>query len=224
MGRSHQSGWIMLRGKQWYGYYRKQVIDPETETVRVSKVPVRLGLKSQMTKAAARDALRDEIAKQTGQITNGRILKDGTVTFEWFVRKRYFPLRQGDWRPETAKEKKAQIEIDLISKFGSDPIESIDKFELQTHVNHLATTYCQDCVKQARSYLKSIFDEAIEQEFLVKDPTRTLKIPKKLRPKDKQILTWEQLRSILALAARRDRLLLMLDMTDALRPSELFAL
>jgi len=155
MGRSHQSGWIMLRGKQWYGYYRKQVIDPETETVRVSKVPVRLGLKSQMTKAAARDALRDEIAKQTGQITNGRILKDGTVTFEWFVRKRYFPLREGDWRTETAKEKKAQIEIDLIAKFGSESIESLEKFALQTH---------------PRSYLKSIFDEAIEQEFLVKDP------------------------------------------------------
>jgi hypothetical protein len=34
-------------------------------------------------------------------------------------------------------------------------------------------------------YLKSIFDEAIEQEFLVKDPTRTLKVPKNLRPKDK---------------------------------------
>jgi len=29
-----------------------------------------------------------------------------------------------------------------------------------------------------RSYLKSIFDEAIEQEFLVMDPTRKLKIPK----------------------------------------------
>jgi integrase len=91
-------------------------------------------------------------------------------------------------------------------------------------VNDLARRYSQDRVKQARSYLKSIFDEAIEQEFLVKDPTRKLKIPKNLRPKDKQILTWEQLRSILALAARRDRLLLMLDMTDALRPSELFAL
>ena len=78
----------------------------------------------------------------------------------------------------------------------------------------------QDRVKQARSYLKSIFDEAIEQEFLVKDPTRKLKIPKNLRPKDKQILTWEQMRAILAKAARRDRLVLMLDMTDALRPSE----
>lgn len=156
-----------------------------------------------MTKLVARNALRDEIAKQTGMIADGRILKDGTVTFEWFIRNRYFPLREGDWLPETAKDKMAQIEIDLISKFGSDPIESIDKFELQTHVSHLAKTYCQDRVKQPRSYLKSIFDEAIEQEFLVKDPTRALKIPKNLRPKDKQILTWEQLRAVLEAATRR---------------------
>jgi len=51
-----------------------------------------------------------------------------------------------------------------------------------------------------------------------------VKIPKNLRPKDKRILTWEQLRAVLEKATRRDRLLLMLDMTDALRPSELFAL
>jgi integrase len=224
MGKSQQSGWIVLRGKRWYGYYRKQVIDPTTEDVRVSIVPVRLGLKTQMTKLAAREALRVEIAKQTGQLAGGRMLKDGSVTFEWFVRNRYFPLRKGDWRPETAREKTAQIEIDLISKFGSESIESIEKFELQTHVNELAKRYSQDRVKQARSYLKSIFDEAIEQEFLVKDPTRKLKIPKNLRPKDKQILTWDQLRAVLTRATRRDRLLLMLDMTDALRPSELFAI
>ncbi|WP_245817799.1 tyrosine-type recombinase/integrase [Granulicella rosea] len=177
-----------------------------------------------MTKLAAREALRVEIAKQTGQLADGRAMMDGAATFEWFVRNRYFPLRQGDWRPETAKEKKAQIEIDLIQKFGPESMESIDKFTLQTHVNDLAGKYSQDRVKQARSYLKSIFDEAIEQEFLTKDPTRKLKIPRNLRPKDKQVLTWEQLRAVLAMAARRDRLLLMLDMTEALRPSELFAL
>jgi hypothetical protein len=89
-------------------------------------------------------------------------LKMALSLFEWFVRNRYFPVRQGDWRPETAKEKTAQIEIDLIAKFGSRKIESVDKFELQTHVNHLAKVYCQDRVKQSRSYLKPIFDEAIE--------------------------------------------------------------
>ena len=110
-------------------------------------------------------------SRQTGHLADGRVLKGGSVTFEWFVRNRYRPLREGDWRPETAKEKTAQIEIDLV-----------------------------------------------------KDPTRKLRIPKNLRPKDRQVLTWDQLRSILAMATRMDRLLLMLDMTDALRPSELLAL
>ena len=137
MGISHQTGSIVLRGKAWYGFYRQEVVDPTTEDVRSVRVCVRLGTKSQMTKLKARDAPKAEIAKQTGQLADGRVLKDGTVTFEWFVRNRYFPLRQGDWRPETAIEKTAQIKIDLIAKFGSRAIESIDKFELQTHVNHL---------------------------------------------------------------------------------------
>jgi hypothetical protein len=76
------------------------VIDPTTENIRVSKVPIRLGLKSQMTKLAAREAVRIEIAKQTGKIADGRILKDGTVIFEWLVRNRYFPLRKGDCDPK----------------------------------------------------------------------------------------------------------------------------
>jgi integrase len=136
----------------------------------------------------------------------------------------YFPLRKGDWRPETAKEKMAQIEIDLIGRFGECPLDSFDRFMLQTHVNDLALRYSQDRVKQARSYLKSIFDEAIEQEFLVKDPTRKLKTPKNLRPKNKGILSWDEMWLILSETGRRDRLLLMLDMTEAHRPSELFAL
>jgi integrase len=224
MGKSNQSGSIVLRGKRWYGYYRKVVIDPTTDNARVVKVVVRLGLKSQMTKLAAREALRAEIAKQTGQLAGGKLQMDSAATFEWFVRHRYFPLRQGDWRPETAKEKKSQIEIDLVAKFGPRTLDSIDKFELQTHVNDLAKTYSQDRVKQARSYLMSIFDEAIEQEFLVKDPSRKLKIPRNLRPKDKRILTWEQLAAVLNEATRRDRLIILLDMTEALRPSELFAI
>ena len=224
MGKSHQSGWVSLRGKQWFGCFRQRVLDPETNEEREKKICVKLALKSQMTKLEAREALRAEITKQTGKNPAGGVLKDNSVTFEWFVRNRYFPLRKGDWRPETAKEKMAQIEIDLIAKFGEYPLVSFDRFMLQTHVNGLALRYSQDRVKQARSYLKSIFDEAIEQEFLVMDPTRKLKIPKNLRPKDKRILSWEQMWSILAKTARKDRLLLMLDMTAALRPSELFAL
>jgi hypothetical protein len=64
---------------------------------------------STLTKLEAREALRAEVTKRTGQNLGGRVLKDGSITFEWFVRNRYFPLRKGDWRPQTAKEKMAQI-------------------------------------------------------------------------------------------------------------------
>jgi integrase len=224
MGKSHQAGWVSLRGKRWFGYFRQTVLDPETNEERVKKICIKLALKSKMTKAEARDALRTEVTKQTGQNLGGRVLKDSSTTFGWFVRNRYFPLREGDWRPETAKVKKIQIEQDLLAKFEQYPLDSIDRFMLQTHINNLADRLSQDRVKQARSYLKSIFGEIVDQDFLVKDPTRKLKTPRNLRPKDKQVLTWEQLWLALERTTRRDRLLLMLDMTEALRPSELFAL
>ena len=58
MGKSHQAGWVSLRGKQWFGYFRKRVLDPETNEERVKKICFKLGLKSKMTKLEARDALR----------------------------------------------------------------------------------------------------------------------------------------------------------------------
>jgi hypothetical protein len=118
MGKSQQAGWVSLRGKRWFGYFRQTVLDPETNEERVKKVCVKLALKSKMTKSEARDALRMDVTKQTGQnLAGSRVLKDGSTTFGWFVRNRYFPLREGDWRPETAKVKKIQIEQDLLAKF-----------------------------------------------------------------------------------------------------------
>jgi integrase len=224
MGNSRQAGWVVPRGKKWYGYFRRTVLDPVTNKQKVNVISVILGLKSQMTKFGAREALTAEVIKQTGQNLGGRVLNDSSVTFGWFVRSRYYPLREANWKPETAKVKKIQIQRDLVEKFECVPLDGFDKFMLQTHINHLARILSKDRVLQARSYLKSIFSEAVEQDFLLKDPSRKVTIPKDLRRKDKTVLTWDQLRLVLANLTVRDRLLLTLEMTDALRPSELFAL
>jgi integrase len=73
-------------------------------------------------------------------------------------------------------------------------------------------------------YVRDIFAEAVDQDFLAKDPARKLKVPAQLRETDTTSLTWDQLRSALNALAPRDRILLELDATNALRPSELFAL
>src|SRR6516162_982937 len=105
MGKSHQRGWVVLRGKKWYGYYRRAVCDPTTNQQRADVIPVILGSKSQLTKFQARERLEQEITKQTGHQTGIVVLNDGSVTFGWFVRNRFFPLKEGNWKPETAKVK-----------------------------------------------------------------------------------------------------------------------
>jgi hypothetical protein len=94
MGTSHQKGWVIARGKKWYGYFRRTVLDPTSNQPKSSIVPVVLGPKAQLTKFEARETLEREITKLTGQSAGNRAMNDGSVTFGWFVRNRFFPLRK----------------------------------------------------------------------------------------------------------------------------------
>ncbi len=224
MGTTHQRGYVTARGKQWYGYYRKVVNDPTSDEEKTLRVPVILGLKSTMSKFEAREALQREITKQIGQPGSPtRVMNDGSVTFSWFVRNRFLPLKEAAWKEETAKTKTILIQRDLIEHLGEIPLVNFDKFSLQLHLNKLATTGSKDRVLQMRAYLRDIFAEAVDQDFLVKDPARKVKVPTQLRPTDTTTLSWDQLRLALSKLNLRDRILLELDMTNALRPSELFA-
>ena len=224
MGKSHQKGWVSVRGKKWYGYFRRKVIDPNTHQPQTVSTPVALGLKTEMTKYEAREKLELEIKRLTGLITEDGVVKNGSVTFGWFVRNRYLPLKEADWKEETAKVKKYLIQADLIDAFEDVRLENIDKLALQTHLNRLAKTRCRDRVLHAGAYMRAIFAEAVEQDFLPKDPARTVKTPSELKETDKTTLTWDQLRAALSVLPLRDWVLLKLDMSNALRPGELFAL
>lgn len=224
MGTSHQRGFVTPRGKQWYGYFRKVVNDPVTNEEKIDRVTVSLGLRSQMSKGEAREALQREITKQLGQSGSAnRIMNDGSVTFAWFVNNRFIPLKEAVWKEETAKIKKLLIQRDLTDGLGDVPLVNFDKFSLQLHLNKLASSRSKDRVLQMRAYLRDIFAEAVDQDFLVKDPARKVKVPSQLRDTDTTTLTWNQLRLALVELAQQDRILLELDMTNALRPSELLA-
>lgn len=105
-------------------------------------------------------------------------------------------------------------------------MENFDKFALQNHLDQLAKTRSNDRVLQIRSYIRAIFAEAVDQDYLSKDPARKVKAPSNLRPVDKTTLSWKQLRAALEKLEvnLRDWILMKLDMSNALRPSELFPL
>ena len=97
----------------------------------------------------ARDALEVEIAKRTGNTPQP--LAEKKVTFGWFVRHRWLPLKEANWKEETARDKKCIIQMDLIGKFDNVPLENFDKFSLQVHLNDLAKTRSRDRVLQIRA-------------------------------------------------------------------------
>jgi len=224
MKLSGQRGWLRLRGKKWNGHFRKWIVDPSTSEQKQVTATVILGLESKMSRAEAREMLEYEIRKYTGEHSAEAVVIDGTASFGWFVRKRFFPLKDAMWRPETAKTKKSLIERDLIQNFQHVALQDFDRFRLQMHLNRLAESVSRDRVLQMRSYIRDIFAEATDQGFIEKDPSRKLRVPLQLRETDKTTLSWDQLRSVLEQLCFRDRILLELSMTNALRPSELFAL
>ena len=227
MGKAtYGTGSVRPRGKKWYGYPpRIRTKDPVTGNTIGSRKPIVLGAKSKMTKTEARDALAREIAKRRGWFrANGQMMNDGSVTLNWFCNNRYFPLKEGDWKEETAKTKKGLIQTNILDDLGEIPLASFDRFTLQMQMTKLAKTCSKDTVLQMRAYLRDMIAEAMDQDFLFKDPAARVKIPPQLRERDTTTLTWDQLRMALEVLFERDRIVLELDMTDALRPSELFAL
>jgi hypothetical protein len=75
MGKSNQRSWLSLRGKKWYGFFRRAVYDPISEKEKLKKATIILGTKSQLSKREAQDKLRSEMTKVIGQNHSGRTPK-----------------------------------------------------------------------------------------------------------------------------------------------------
>jgi hypothetical protein len=90
MRTRHQDGWVEERGgrvRKWYGHYFEYVTDAEGKETRVHR-GIYLGEKAKLNKWEAEKKLRDAIAATQKQQPFGNAL-----TFEWFTRKRFIPMK-----------------------------------------------------------------------------------------------------------------------------------
>src|SRR5260370_38466460 len=118
-----------------------------------------------MSKNEGREKLESEIVRPTGQTIEQGTVKNGTVTFGWFVRNRYLPLKAADWSEETAKVKKYLIQADVVDEFEAIRLENFDKLTLQNPLNRLAKPPPKERVLHIRSYMRAIFAEPVRQAF-----------------------------------------------------------
>jgi integrase len=147
---------------------------------------------------------------------------DSRINVQFFIEHRWQPLRESTWR-ESTKATNVWVLGHITKEFGAVPLEDVDAVALQLWINRLAKTHSGSLVRHVRIFLKSIFAEAVEQDFLRKSPARLLRIPT-LKLVEKPFLTQEQAKALLKAAKGMDKIILRLLLTTGLRPSELFAL
>ena len=219
----HQAGWVEETGtkvKKWKGHYYVYVRSADG-TEKRKHHSVTLGLKAQMRKWEAARELQHIIERETAGPAQSR--PDSGASFGWFVKERYLPLREGNWRTSTRRTNLDLLEKHVLPTFESLPLCEIDKFMLQQHVTKLAGQYSFSVVDHVRNFLKSILEEAVELDFLTKNPARKLSNGQTRKPV-RRVLTFEQLRLLLGALSECDRLIVLVAAIAALRPGELFAL
>jgi len=103
-------------------------------------------------------------------------------------------------------------------------LSQLDKFRLQTYLNELAPRFSKSVLTKIRVYLSSMFDEAVELEFITKNPAAKLAVPRSGKRVAGIHLTPEQIPIVLFNLSDRDRLIVRMFLVLGLRPGELFAL
>jgi integrase len=216
----HQKGWVEETGKRvrkWKGHFYVYVRQSDGTEKRQHRAVI-LGLKSEMRKWEAERKLRPAIEQEAGETR-----PSSEYTLGWFWRNRYRPLKEPRWKPSSAPKMVWFIENYVIKPFANLPLGGLNRFEIQSHLNSLAGKFSRSVVLNFRTYIKAVLDEAMEQDFIVKNPARKLEIPK-TRKASKRALAVEEISALLHQMDGRDRLVLRMFLVLGLRPGELFAL
>ncbi len=219
----YQHGWIEETGKKvkkWKGHYYVYILTVDGKEKRRHCSAI-LGLKSEMRKWEAERELGKIIERESRG--HGQAKPDPNLTFEWFWTNRFLPLKESKWRRSTHEAVTYVMDYHVLPRFGETRLCDLTRFELQAHLNELAKKYSKSVVQRARTWLKAAIEEAIDQDFLVKNPARKLEMPV-TRKTCKRYLSSEEVQKLLMSLEGRDRLIARMLIVCALRPGELFAL
>jgi integrase len=180
MAMVYQKGTVYLQGareKKWYGKFRVYLKGRNGEEVERTRKVV-LGKRSDLRKWEAQEKLQTIVQEENGKGISSFVPKaDDSVTFGWFVKEKYIPMRRGRWRPATQQKTEFEIGKYLVENFESVPIREIGLFELQVHLNKLAEIYSESIVRHTFVNIRSIMRLARKLKFLQEDPAEQLKMP-----------------------------------------------
>lgn len=226
MRTRYQQGTIRFRGN---GKVRGEWRSEPNAAGRRKRISVSLGKRSDYpasTSLARQEALRRlrphiEAYYHTlsaPSATPGMTLGD-------FIERVYMPAHQDAWARTTRGTLQSMMRLHIIPRLGLLPIASVQKVHVVDALNRLrGSGYAKKTIRIARWLMVSIFEEAIDNDLIQRNPVRRISLRGIPDAEETRPLTPEEVVRIYAATSGRDRLFWRLLIGCGLRPGELAAM
>jgi len=211
MRQRFQKGNLFKRGKWWVGQWWQDG----------RRLKRRLGLVSKMTKTEAQKALAAILVP----INNRDAPPSGIWAFSDFVERVFAPFYARKWKRSTTLTNKERMRKHLLSEFGNCKLGSFTRDRLQDYLDGKATAGLSfSMVDHLRWDLKQVFDMAVAEGFLLRNPAQLIFTPRECPRPITRSMTIEEVRKLYGVLGVRERLIAGLAIGAGMRPGEIFAL
>jgi hypothetical protein len=143
-----------------------------------------------MSRVAAESILQ-EILKPINEGVERAVLKD--FTFESFVELTYLPVYRRKWKGSTAMTEVNQLRFHLVGSLGDKRMRAIDREQLQALLDAKAKECCRSVVDHLRFRLRSVFELALSEGIVDRNPATSLFTPRNCKPgRERRVMTHVQ--------------------------------
>ena len=178
-----------------------------------------LGLVKNMTKSEARSAVDKIVTEVNARRDQNRVWRFGE-----FVAEVYIPYYSRKWKDSTKDNNVNRVSVHLVSKFGGLELSSFRRDALQDLLDEKATVLSFSVVDHLRWDMKQIFDMAVAEGHVERNPALLLFTPKGAAKPIRRVMSIEEVQNCFAALDQRERLIAKLAVIAGMRPGEIFAL
>jgi len=219
MRRRFQVGHVLKRGKRvkvWVGCYREWVMDGgRPKQLQRRRV---LGLRAEMTKGKAEQALRELLRP----INGGDRAPEQTMTFGQFAAKWEAEILL-HYRESTKVFYKSTLDRWVLPHFKEWKLAEIKTPDVQTFLNKFAG-YSKSVLKHVRATLSIMMATAVDWQYLLRNAVEGAKLPPRKAVRRAAVLTLDQLALVIANLQEPYRTMAVIASVTGMRESEVLAL
>lgn len=208
-----------IREKFWRAEYREYFTDASGK--QHSRHKAKKWSQKLFTRSEAQAAC-DQFMRE---LAAGGVKPDGSLTLEQFWDRYYLPIRSRRWTGHTPAAVRGTWRNHIQPQLGKLPLKDITKAAIEMRLGEMADAGLGHVtVDEARIRLKSVLEEALDNELIPRNPARKVETPHCKAPKDTRSLTPEEVRALWDGTKGRDYLYWRLLILTGARIGEILAL